>query len=291
MREPAAIESTHRMTLKHLFVPLILTVKLASANVIIVPSPGVPSIQNAVDLSQPGDTIQVLPGVYGAVIIPPGKENLTLTAKSGATISEESDIYAGVWIQSPGVAVEGFLVENFYVGILVDGVAETRIERNRVSGTTVAIQILNALSGRIYRNLVTGNFSGIDGSGSTELSIEHNTCSQNQNVGILLENSSDSLVAHNEANGNYNGILILSWNPENPEPVSQRIIVEHNQANENVTGITVDTSCDNIFRHNSARRNSSWAFFSTSNLLDGCNSFKNNQGEAAIPSLSFWDAK
>ncbi|HEY94285.1 MAG TPA: hypothetical protein G4O15_05055 [Dehalococcoidia bacterium] len=96
---------------------LMVPVTASAAPPVIIEVPeDYPTIQEAIDAANSGDTIIVHAGIYEeGVFIPPGKDGITLSGESG-TIMDGDDEFTkptAIAIGASGVTVEGFTIYNY----------------------------------------------------------------------------------------------------------------------------------------------------------------------------------
>lgn len=147
----------------------------------------------------------------------------------------------------------------------------------------------NQANNHATTDISTGIF--LDHSGGCDL--DHNVCNGNLGTGIYLGAAPNCSVEHNEANNNglphsYNAGIGLDMSPD--------CKVAHNVANGNrMFGIAVARSCGTVFNQNSAYGNEAYDLFAPDWYPDtappSCNSYRDNRGATALPSLEFWDVK
>ena len=151
------------------------------------------SIQDAINVSEDGDTIRVFKGTYYAPVIVNRSVSL-IGNGSGIT-----NIYAGekgdvVRIIADGVTVSGFLITDGTGNKGNDGI---RIEANHT---------------QLMSNNCSGNYNGISIIGSINSSITDSICSFNNNVGMYSQDCLDLTVENNSCMGNYIGIRLWGSN-------------------------------------------------------------------------------
>ena len=139
-----------------------------------------PTIAQAVDASNSGDTIIVSEGTY-AENIKVNKPNLTLIADGEA-------VAKGFEIIADNVTLEGFTVANGGLGILLDNVQGCLIANNTLRNNIDAgIRLFASKGNTIVGNKVSLTFSwGIELQYSQNNTLINNTSTQNGAYGIYL---------------------------------------------------------------------------------------------------------
>src|SRR5436309_3627052 len=202
------------------------------------------SIQGAVDLAAPGDTVAVRPGTYheagrhcptepgntcAVVITQDNIARIALADNANRVILENAGGQdQGIAIARAGAAgphcltdqsqrVRGALVRGFtFNGFDGDGIFLFCVDNWRVTGNSVndnaeyGIFPSHCGPGEVAHNVATGaNDTGIYVGQSHDVRVHHNLAAGNVS-GFELENSSHSRVDHNESTGNTGGILTFT---------------------------------------------------------------------------------
>lgn len=141
-----------------LFLALV-TISETEATEIIYVSQG-ESIQNAVDIASPGDTILVKTGEYNESVHI-GQDNLTITSESknpSDTVitgdNKESNVFKVV---ASNVTIRGFSIIDGKCGIYLDGAQNCIINKNNISRNNIGICLFKSDNNTLSDNLVYSN--------------------------------------------------------------------------------------------------------------------------------------
>jgi nitrous oxidase accessory protein NosD len=251
---------------------LVATLPLGAwASEIVVPSGSITTVQAAVDVAQPGDTIKVLPGSYEAVSISTSGLKLMAETEAGTVTVN------GFTVMAEDVEIKGFDVSD---GIVLIDAPRGQVSNNSVSAG-VGIFVLDSEGVKINHNTVVAE-TGILVSSCSPVQVDHNTVDA-LFVGIAIDDCSGAKVDHNRAIGNDAGIAFSALSASR---------IEYNHA-EGFHGIDVrvrDGGCGNAFAYNNAV-GSEFGLYSDEAPEATCNSYQKNKAATAFPSLKFWGAK
>lgn len=180
---------------KHIVLLLLSALNIA-ATTITVPK-DFENIQDAIDNSQPGDTIFVHKGIYNEI----------LTLKDGISLIGESiyeTIISGrgnkpVITSADNTLIKKCTIQNGLKGIICKnntGVIESVIIRdNKETGIHCLVTIPDIRNCVIFKNNWTGIFC--ESARSIKSAIEHNVLAQNGYCGIMLAGRSEVLILNN----------------------------------------------------------------------------------------------
>jgi len=202
-----------------------------SSNLIYVPD-NYTTIQQAVNLATPGDTIIVRDGTYPENV--DVYKTVTIQSENGSAkcIVEAANSNDHVFeVTADYVNIGGFTVTeatgNGRSGIYLNGVAHCNISNNNVSNNLVGIYLYSSS----YNNLT------------------NNTANDNSDCGIYLyESCNYNNITDNTANSNYYNGISVDWSSNNN--------ITDNTANENGGGIYLHNSYNNTLTNNTASSNS-----------------------------------
>lgn len=238
----------------------------ADPSVIIVPSTGITTIQQAINQSDSGDTILVQSGVYTENVV----LNKSVTLKgANRDYTIVNGNFSGNVIR---VTARGAAISNLTITGSGNGV-------NNDAG----IRIEDAGENLLSDIVLTFNGDGIAAYNSENLIVRDNIIKENINNGVNLQSCTNSTVWRNTIKNNDVGIYIASGN---------NISASTNLISENANGIALSSSTGNIISGNTI--NSSqygygiWMIFSCSDNIIYHNNFRNT-GNAYSELKNFWD--
>src|SRR5215467_2331278 len=190
---------------------LLAAIGSAGASQIIVTT----TIQAAVDLANPGDTVRVPPGIYHENVLVT-KDNITISGSPGAVLDGTGLIGdSGITVQPliPSVRINGFTLSGLQIqnysgnGVLLFEVDNFQIDHGQyVNNDEYGIFPILCSNGLVEFNQVSGSDdTGIYIGQSYDALITHNHVSD-CTVGIDVENSTDVTVQDNFASDNTIGM-------------------------------------------------------------------------------------
>lgn len=283
------MKSTHVMPLRIpvllLGVLLLLTAFLAtgalsaSANGVLHVPGDFDTIQDAVDDADPGDIIQVAAGIYNEQVKIDGMSGLELRGQDAVLQGSEDGIGIKI-VDSDHVLVQGFIVENYGAGIVLDGTDDSEIRNVEIRFNDNVdsifdgngLDLINSHDNEITNVFVHHNgHNGITlKGGSTHNIIKGSKLFNNginQDVltfpagcGIQLsrDGNHENTIIDNKIVGNAFGILLSGPNAGNPDaPGADNNTIKKNRVHGNGrSGIDVrDGSSGNMIAHNNAKGN------------------------------------
>ena len=205
---------------------------------VIVVNPG-DSIQEAVEMAQHGDTIQVMPGTYSeTVYIDKDDIHLVGVIREGerATMDGLGKLNDAILYSGNNVVVENFRITQ-YKGNGIMGQAGNNFEiRNNVIVDTGIYGIFPQLgtNGLVEHNVVSGiEDAAIYIGMSDNIHVAHNEVFDSV-AGIEIENSRHAIVENNIAYNNTGGILAFVT-PGLPIKTTEDVIIRNNFVLDNNT--------------------------------------------------------
>jgi parallel beta-helix repeat protein len=217
---------------------------------------GYPTIQNAINASNDGDTIIVKDGTYTASIVI--NKAITIQSENGAAatiVQGASDVFS---ITADGVEIRGFTI---------------------TGGIGYGIKI-NSSHNIIRENDINSNIVGILVAENREHNtIEQNTISQNQRIGVHLDHSSNNMVSQNDVSENSIAGVHVSG--------SQNQVYENNISN-NFNGLFLsgDLATGNVIYDNQINLNTNHGIhlsYARENTIT-----ENNVKSNGVYGINFW---
>ncbi len=223
----------------------VMTIKAEAATLHVGSGPGNDSatIQSAIDLADPGDTIYVHSGEYnenfdGTDALKIGKTITLIGEDRNTTLINATGKTRGIQIESTDyVSISGFTVKgaNFY-NVRISSCNHCQITGNDISGLDITAYGIGLFSGQenlIEENNISGSYRGLKiGDNSRSNSIKNNTIislnesilidtsahgnliynnniSGYSNLGIYIKESMNNLIENNWISGGIEGVRIL----------------------------------------------------------------------------------
>ncbi len=209
------------------------------------------SIQAAVDLAEPGDTVIVPPGVYTGMVAVT-QSQVTIHASRQAVL-DAAGALAGLRIgegkitqdgqdlpQCPPVALSDFTLRGLTIrnaqqaGISLIGVDTFQlIGSDYVGNGQDGIHLSCSQNGLIQSNTVTGYRQRAIALGNSNTATVRDNILIDNGIGVSVENSANITIAnHRQISGNTVGMLIVSQ-PGMPRPTTQNVTIVDNMVARN----------------------------------------------------------
>ncbi len=235
------------------------------------------SIQDAINVAQPGDTVFVYNGTYYENIVVNRTINLIGENKKNTTINGggiRSVVYVNVsWVNVTGFTVNGSEPSCFYGGIELNDVQNCSIFNNNISSNKGdGIYFILSSNNHITNNIVSSNNFGIFLRSSPNNEITNNNVSSSIIDGIHLSKSSDyNIITSNNLSNNDCGISLMDSNCS---------IITSNNAWNNYNGISLIRSRNNTITNNSFSYNNNGIciYHSSNNTIVNNNVSSNSHG-------------
>jgi parallel beta-helix repeat protein len=228
------------------------------------------SIQKGVYAASSGDTIQVAAGVYyGEVDI--NKSSISLLGQKSSTILDGNGTgVVGIRLYhfSPdyteNVSISGFTVRNFVKGITLSRSINIRLRDNSMINNTYNfgdytlqvhdVDTSNTVDGKPIYFWVNQHDKQVPaGAGFVDLVNCANMTVKDLNLtnnvqGLVLKNTTDSLVENVLIMNNWDGLYLQRWSNSNT-------LIDNTVSNNLFMGIYVSTSSSNVIKNNSISNN------------------------------------
>lgn len=204
------------------------------------------SIQDAVRLAGPGDTVEVYPGLYKETVYV-DKDNLTLrgvvVAGKWPVMDGENRLNDGILVAGHGVTIDRFHIRRFKGnGIMTQGANNYTITNNIVEGDSVyGIFPQFSINGLVADNVLWKVHDAAIYVGMSENVDVLRNETYGSVKGIEIENSTNVLVQNNNVHDNASGIQVtllqgLSVKTANNTIVRRNFVANNNRDNFAPTG-------------------------------------------------------
>lgn len=214
----------------------------------VAPTGSTSAIQTAVDEAAPGDTIVVAPGTYSGPTVSVKTSGLTITGSKAAIVDATGDTY-GITVGTqltfdPGPSCPAYGVSDFDIsGLSVRNAEETGIflfgvDKFKVSGGDYLNNGEYGIFPRCSRDGLIGQNSGGGGNDATiYVGVDENTIVEKNRLaggelGIELENTTNTVVRGNKLTDNTTGIFVIVL-PNLPTSSTETALVEGNVVHKN----------------------------------------------------------
>lgn len=219
--------------------------------ILTVPTPEFPTIQSAVKAAMPGDTVEILQGVYNENIVVQGKNDIVIRGKATNSVAisalDQNAIGIDISEDSYEITIENMNIFNFSAGILLKG------DKCRLLDIGINNSIFNGLELRgneniIYNIRLIQNLIGLGMDGNSNI-ITNNVFFGNIAAGIVNIEipAKENVIKNNSITQSQIGIVMNAKN-------SIRNKFLNNIISLNTTGFVVQSQgneiCSNIIGDN-----------------------------------------
>jgi parallel beta-helix repeat protein len=226
------------------------------------------SIQAAVAAAQPGDKILVCPGVYTespppstqAVLITKNDLRIEAQAAPGEVVLQgmgPTDQRIGFHLlDATGVLLQGFTVQQFRIGILIQGGSANTLRKNVTTTNQRGIEAFNSAANVVEQNISSDNAElrvpggvFVSGPESTGNIVRHNEAFRNDSgIGAIVAGRGNVFFGNRSYANRNSGILNVVG--------SHGTVYENNHVFENAqVGILIGASNEVTARNNRSEKN------------------------------------
>jgi len=231
------------LTILLLSISFLAVLPQAQATTWVVPD-DYPTIQAAVDVAGPGDTIEVLPGVYQENVFVETSLTIIGQDKSTTIVDGTRGGYA-FWLNTDGVTIRGFTMrDGSNYGVMASFSGGHTIEDNIFLNNAYGVYISNSPSANnvVNNTFLNNDLRGINVAASNDNTISGNYISGSA-YGIKLSDGSElNSIMNNVIIGASHGIY-LGFSPNND--------IDQNSISSEITGIAIFNSDYTNIRNNS----------------------------------------
>ena len=174
-----------------------------------------PTIQDAINHADPGDTIYVYNGIYLENIVV-NKSVILIGENVDFTILDGNGRGSVITITASDVTVSGFTIKNSGVSVGDSGIfisapsTSNVITGNKIINNNNGIVLYTSRKNNISSNIILNNREGIALYTSSENILVNNTISENSVAGIEMYFSYINTISGNTISNNGNGIMIFN---------------------------------------------------------------------------------
>lgn len=211
---------------------------------------GSQTIQEAVNNATPGSVIQVTNGTYNEALMI--NKSITLIGQGiGKTILNGTLTTTAIQITANDVTVQGFTIQQFRTGIVVNQSHNILITENQITRilTKGATYIIDSVNVTLSKNTIANNYCpGVTMLRSNMTRFMQNNISHNSGVGIYFENSKDFVAIDNQIESNAGDAICVFY--------GYNLSIEGNTlALNGYRGIWAARSTGKVFHNNFLRNN------------------------------------
>jgi len=209
------------------------------------------TIQEAINVAGPGDTIYVHNGTYNENVVV-DKNNLTLVGENGeATIIDGGGIGTVVQVTANDIDINEFTIRNSgptYFGVRLQNSCNSTLTDNNIEYNFGSIYLFYSSNNTLSSNNVRDNYDGISLYYAFNNSLFGNSIENNFNYGIHLTYSSDNVVSTNNITSN-------SWYGIYQGYSSRNKLFGNIVASNGEEGVRLDYSPQNVISGNNLTNN------------------------------------
>jgi len=170
-----------------------------------------PTIQEAINMASPGDTILVRAGIYYENIVV--NKTVSLIGESREkTIIDGNGTGTVITVEASNLTIEGFTIRNSGVyeeyGVYVASQTNVTIQNNSITNSWCGILLCVSSNNSVSGNNIANNEEGICLDRSSKTIISGNNITANNWVGIRLFYSSNNGISGNSIKNNEYGIYL-----------------------------------------------------------------------------------
>ena len=196
--------------------PLMICQTTVNANKSVLRVPiDYPTIQDAINHANPGDTIYVYNGIYLENIVV-NKSVILIGENVDFTILDGNGRGSVITITTSDITVSGFTIKNSGVSVGDSGIfisapsTSNVITGNKIINNNNGIVLYTSRKNNISSNIILNNREGIALYTSSENILVNNTISENSVAGIEMYFSYNNTISGNTISNNGNGIMIFN---------------------------------------------------------------------------------
>jgi parallel beta-helix repeat protein len=220
---------------------------LSSADPPIVVPDDYPTIQEAINHANEGDTVFVRNEIYHENVVV--NKTVSLIGQSNNTVIDGKAGFSAVNITAPFVRISGFTIQDAFSGVYLlnthDCIVENNIVRNLVGHDNTGVNVQSSFNCTISNNIIIDDFRGLECDSSENCTIANNRFEHISDYAIRLLDSEGCRISENNIAEPYLGLqLCRSMN---------NIVTENNITEATWVGIWVEWSSsvgNRIFHNN-----------------------------------------
>ncbi len=244
-----------------LFPALRLNVALGSRT-IVVPL-DFPTIQEAINNATDGDQVFVFNGTYHENVVL-NKTIMLVGEDRAITTIDGSGGSSGIYVSSNDVSITGFTIRNSSSIVEVFSAGNCNLTGNTLTGGSLGIYVVKATGASVTSNDISKTQVGVRLEACSNSLIEGNNVTDNQDIGVYVMNSSETVVSSNFLARNINQGVLLNYSRGNT--------VEENSVANSGAGVRLRYSDGNAVFDNNVTYDAAEGlsfYYSVNNLVNG----------------------